>query len=121
MPKYAYDHVHLMSPDPVKTAQFYVKMFGAKISRTMSLPDGGKAVFLTIPGSNVIISPQKGAPANGLEHWGMTTDDIEKTVTELKAAGCKFQMEITQVGPGLKIAFFYAPDNVLIELLESKG
>ena len=29
MAKFKFDHIHLMSPDPAKTAEFYQKMFGA--------------------------------------------------------------------------------------------
>ncbi len=122
MPNYKYDHVHLVSPDPKKTAEFYVKMFGAKIDRSFPIPIGGTIVFLTIPGSTIVISPPTGPqPENGLVHWGMSTDNIEKSVTDLKAAGIKFQMEITAINPDTKIAFFWAPDNVLIELVESKS
>ena len=32
MPSYTFDHIHLISPDPDKTADFYVKMFGGKKS-----------------------------------------------------------------------------------------
>ena len=35
MPNYWFDHVHLMSNDTVKTAEFYEKMFGAKIVSKM--------------------------------------------------------------------------------------
>ena len=28
MPNYWFDHIHLMSPDPLKTAEFYEKSFG---------------------------------------------------------------------------------------------
>ena len=31
MPTYTYDHIHLCSRDPMSTAQYYEKMFGAKI------------------------------------------------------------------------------------------
>ena len=34
MPKYVYDHIHLRSPDPMKTAEFYQRMFDARIIET---------------------------------------------------------------------------------------
>ena len=56
----------------------------------------------------------------GLNHFGLETDDIETTVAELKAKGIKFKQEITEVGPTPRMAFFWAPENVLIELMERK-
>ena len=29
MAKFTYDHIHLRSPDPERTAQYYERMFGA--------------------------------------------------------------------------------------------
>lgn len=33
MPEYRYDHVHLRSPDPNRTARFFETMFGAEVTR----------------------------------------------------------------------------------------
>ena len=33
MAKFTHDHVHLRSPDPEATAQFYERMFGAEVLR----------------------------------------------------------------------------------------
>ena len=35
MTVFKYDHVHLRSPDPEATAQFYENMFGAEVSRSL--------------------------------------------------------------------------------------
>ena len=35
MAKFTYDHIHLRSPDPEKTAAYYERMFGAEIVRSM--------------------------------------------------------------------------------------
>jgi hypothetical protein len=37
-----------------------------------------------------------------------------------QAAGAKLVQGVTQVRLGVRIAFFMAPDNVLVELLEIK-
>ncbi len=57
----------------------------------------------------------------GLEHFGIRTDNLEAAVAELKAKGVQFKEEIRVVRPGVKISFLRAPENVLIELLESGG
>jgi predicted enzyme related to lactoylglutathione lyase len=48
MPKYSYHHIHLTSPDPAKTAQFYEDMFDAERARTTELPNGSVTVDLNL-------------------------------------------------------------------------
>ena len=35
MTEFAYDHVHLRSPDPDETARYYERMFGAEIIKSV--------------------------------------------------------------------------------------
>ena len=122
MPNYWYDHVHLVSPEPVKTAQFYETMFNAKRVSIRELSGGRVSVELSLNGSRVLIAQAQGqitpGMTSGLEHWGIRTDDIEGAVANLKANGVKFRNEIIELLPGVKLAFLWAPDNVLIEILE---
>jgi methylmalonyl-CoA/ethylmalonyl-CoA epimerase len=127
MPDYWYDHVHLISADPVKTSQFYEEMFGAEKINQRELPGGGLSIELHISGSRILImktqSPLATPPDKinaGLEHFGLKTDDIEAAVTDLKAKGVKIRDEVREIRNGVKIAFIWAPDNVLIELVEMK-
>jgi len=129
VPNYWYDHIHLVSPDPVKTAQFYQRMFGARVASTRQLADGRTSVELDLNGSRVLVINQKAqpeaspAPAEtgyGLGHFGILTDDLETAVADLKAKGVEFTEEIRMVRPGLRVSFLLGPDKVLIELLERK-
>ena len=128
MPNYWYDHVHLSSLEPSKTAEFYEKMFGARRLGVRELPDGRTSVDLDLKGSSILITHPKVQPKSasspetpfGLEHFGIKTDDIETAVAELKANGVKFRDEIREGRPGVRLAFFWAPENVLIELMERK-
>jgi predicted enzyme related to lactoylglutathione lyase len=117
MPNYKYSHEHLMSPDPQKTADSYIKMFGAKTDRVVKRPSGEVTIFLNLNGTTIVIS-EKSQPPFGQDHFGIATDNIETTVKDLKAAGYKFTMEITAINPKTKIAYFQGPDNALIELVE---
>ena len=124
---YRLDHIHLISPDPLKTAQFYEEMFNARRVIVRELEDGFVSVELNLNGIKVMVMSQQGAgPSDkvdsyGLDHFGIITDNLEAAVAELKAKGVKFQQEITQIRPGVKISFLWAPENVLIELLERSG
>jgi len=127
MPSYCYDHIHLISPDPLKTAEFYERMFNAKRISVTERGAGRVSVELDLNGSRVLIktgnvrteaAPGSSDPAHGLEHFGIRTDDLETAVADLKAKGVQFKEEIREIQPGVKISFLWAPENVLIELLE---
>lgn len=125
MPNYWFDHVHVISPDPIKTAEFYEKLLGAKRGGVGKFPDGSINVDLDLKGTTIKIRQPRekpllpsASPAGcALEHFGVRTDNIETAVGELKTNGIKFVQEITQ-SPGLKASFFVAPGDVLIELSE---
>ncbi|MFC2004620.1 VOC family protein [Chloroflexota bacterium] len=124
MPNYWFDHVHLISTNPMKTAEFYEKMVGARMVGTQELTAGRTRVHLDLNGVNILVMNPRakplmpGTPESGLEHFGLRTDDLEAAVKELKAKGVEFVMEITEIQPGLKISYLLGPENVPIELQE---
>ncbi|OGO40305.1 MAG: hypothetical protein A2147_02805 [Chloroflexi bacterium RBG_16_57_8] len=119
MPNYTFDHIHLISPDPVKTAEFYEKMFGAKKS-VRDMGGGRQAVSVDLNGTKILIRGKGDGEAEkpSLDHYGIRTDNLEQAVSDLKAQGVKFTMEIRQIRPDMKISFLRTPDDVSIELQE---
>jgi len=119
MPSYVFDHIHLVSPDPAKTADFYAKMFGAKKS-VKDLGGGRQAVSVDLAGTTILIrqamDADKGKPS--LDHYGIRTDNLEAAIKELKAAGVEFTMDMRAVRPDFKISFLRTPDGVSIELTQ---
>ena len=122
MATFYFDHIHLNSPDALKTAQFYENMLGAKIVR---LTRGGTVVRLDLNGQQTMIGPPVGSPPlvpatlqpqYGLIHFGLRTDNLEQAVPELKAKGMKFVQDITPLPSGSKISYFLGPEDVLVEL-----
>jgi lactoylglutathione lyase len=117
MPKYWFDHVHLMSTDTVKTAEFYEKMFGAKIVSKQEFGEGGAMIKLDLNGTVILVTPARGDTVeNGLDHFGIQTDDLKTAIEELKAEGVEFTMDLREISPEVKISFLKAPENVTIEL-----
>jgi len=113
----------------VKTAKFYQDVFNAEEVRKTEHPNGSFSVDLNLGGVMILIMPQsaqaKTAPVergaiSGLEHIGIRTDDLDATVANLKANGAQFRDEVIDFRPGVRIAFFWAPEDVLIELVEIK-
>jgi len=117
MPSYTFDHIHLASPDPEKTADFYEKTFGAKKS-IRDLGGGRKAVAFDLNGTRFLVRAKNEGEAEkpSLDHFGIRTDNLEKAVAELKAQDVEFTMEIRQIRPDMKISFLRTPDGVSIEL-----
>jgi catechol 2,3-dioxygenase-like lactoylglutathione lyase family enzyme len=125
MVKFTWEHVHLRSPDPEATAQWYHDKLGADVIRTKNA-DGSTRIDLNLSGQKVFVAasdPAKtGAPPAspylGLDHFGMTVTDLDAAVSELKAKGVAFTMDPKEIRPGVKIAFLTAPQNVSIELIQ---
>ncbi|HAC18255.1 MAG TPA: VOC family protein [Dehalococcoidia bacterium] len=126
MPNYTYDHIHIRSQDPMATAQWYEKMFGAKIIESTQ-PDGSPRVDLDINGLTVFImrvatdAPAPGADTEvslGLDHFGLRVENMDAAVAELTEKGAEFTMEPRKLRPGLIITYIVAPENVRIELLQ---
>jgi lactoylglutathione lyase len=126
MPTYSYDHIHLRSKDPRATADWYHRMFGAKVIESVQ-SDGQPRIDLDINGLTVFIAQVPAdadiaaAPPDphlGLDHFGLRVDDLDRAAAELKQRGATFTVEPRTIRPGVKIAFVQCPDNVRVELLE---
>ena len=125
MVKFTWEHVHLRTPDPEATAQWYHDKLGADVIRTKNA-DGSTRLDLNLSGQKVFIAhadPAKAgsAPASpymGLDHFGLTVENMADAVAALKAKGVVFTMEPKQIRPGTTIAFLTAPQNVSSELIQ---
>jgi catechol 2,3-dioxygenase-like lactoylglutathione lyase family enzyme len=126
MPVFSYHHIHLRTRDPRGTAEWYQRMFGARIIESVQ-SDGQPRIDLDINGLTVFIAnvpaetDMANAPADphlGLDHFGLRVDNLEAAVAELKQRGATFSTEPRTIRPGVKIAFIQCPDNVRVELLE---
>ena len=119
MAKYKFDHIHLMSPDPAKTAEFYQKMFGAAMQEPYDMGNGKVMLSVDLGGVTMLISKTTDEKQFGLAHIGIKTAHLQKAVDELKAKDVKFTLEVTKISPRLTISFLQAPDNMRLELSES--
>ena len=125
MPQLSFDHIHLRSPDPEATAQWFETMLGAEVIRSMQ--QGAPRIDLKIGGANVFLAPVKDGdgtnappkiPYQGLDHFGLSVTGIDAIAADLKAKGVKFTREPTTVRPGTRVCFIEGPQGVSIELLD---
>lgn len=120
-----WDHVHLRSPDPEATAQWFERMLGAEIIRTLEL--GKPRVDLKIGGQKIFIAPVVAGdgvnappvtPCQGLDHIGLSVKDIDALAADLKKKGAEFSKEPHTLRPGIRVCFLRGPQGVSVELLE---
>lgn len=125
MTTFTWEHIHLRSPDPAATADWYQDKLGAEVIRTPQA-DGSTRYDLNLTGQKIFIAkadpaatgPSPQTPYMGLDHFGLTVKDIDAAVEELRAKGVPFTMEPKTIRPGVRIAFLTAPQDVSIELIQ---
>jgi catechol 2,3-dioxygenase-like lactoylglutathione lyase family enzyme len=120
-----WDHVHLRSPDPEATAQWFERMLGAQVIRTVQ--HGQPRIDLKLGGADIFIASVKAGdgvntppvtPYQGLDHFGLAVKGLEAVVADLKKKGAEFTMEPNSPRPGIRICFLRGPQGISIELLE---
>lgn len=125
MANFTWDHVHLRTPDPEATAQWFEKMFGAQVVRTtvagqprIDIKLGGANIFTAkvTPGDGVNTAPT--TPYQGLDHFGLSVSGIDAIAADLKKKGVEFTKEPHVPRPGIKICFLRGPQGISIELLD---
>ncbi len=126
-----FDHIHITSRDPRRSARWWAEMFGAEVLPEVEIRgiffapvalDGVK-ISLSGPRPNAAGEPeQPGEPAPvphyGLEHLGVGVDDLDAAVARFQAQG----LEIYERAESalFKVAFVAAPDGVCLELMEPR-
>ena len=125
MATYTWDHVHIRSPNPEATAQWFERMLGAEVIRSMQ--EGKPRIDLKLGGANIFIAPVAAGdgvnpppttPYQGLDHFGLSVTGIDAIAAELKAKGVEFTRAPTTVCPGVRVCFIRGPQGVSIELLD---
>ncbi len=115
---YGFHHVHLISPDPTETIDWYAKTFGGEAKRFFVLP------ALKIDGIWLICTPSDGDPTptsgRSLDHIGFSFPDLDSAVETMKADGVNITLPPTKLG-ALKISFLVSPEGARIELVESEA
>ena len=125
---YGFNHVHLKASDPEKTANWYVKAFDFRINSDVVRPFGDRfircqtsdGVVVNISGARTDEKMGEGDASThwGLEHIGITVDDVEAEIKRLGDLGARLLEGPIEVPKGPKIAFLEGPDEVRIELLQ---
>ena len=122
-----FHHIHLLSENPHVTTQWYVHNLGAWIEDEadvrgsvrirVCLGEAKLNISGLRPGKTVAM-PGKGKVA-GIDHFALTTDDIESLMHQLEENEVKIVEPIFTTTAGGRAFFIDGPDGVLIEILEA--
>ena len=126
---YHFEHVHLKAADPEKTANWYVEAFNFTIFNDRGVrPTGDRFIECrTEDGVIVRISGARAGEAMGkgdadvhygLEHFGITVDDMDAELERLQALGAEVAEGPNDNPNGSRIAFIKTPDDVRIEVMQ---
>ncbi len=124
---YRFDHVHIYSSDVPATERFLLNGMGAElVGRHDSR--GVSTTAVRLGGAKILIRGARAgeqlAPAArsqfGTNHFGLAVADIDATVAALRGRGVTIDVEPWDFSPSLRIAFVKGPDEVRIELLQTR-
>ena len=133
-----FDHIHLISRDPKAAADWYVGMFGGKVTAVQENLRGAPQLDVRVGGMTIVIRGQRPGeqPAStrpmhafdgysshdewGTDHFGFTyRGDLRAFCDELKRKGVRMAVEPWEFKPGMVLCYVAAPDGVSIELIQA--
>ena len=132
-----FEHIHLISADPLSAARWYVDKLGAEIIGRSEVR-GATQINLNVGGATLLIRgqrlgelPKDTAPMQhykdysshnewGVDHFGFVfSGDLRLYAEELKKKGVTFLVEPYDFMPGSVISYVSAPDGVSIEIVQA--
>jgi catechol 2,3-dioxygenase-like lactoylglutathione lyase family enzyme len=135
-PAFTFDHVHIISQDPEASANWYVEMFGAKLTAN-TMARGAPHIFFDLGGMTILIRGQRPGEApvaarpirqfadfsshdtRGIDHFGFIYQgNLTGFCADLRAKGVSFPVELKKGVDGGLLCYVAAPDGVSIELME---
>lgn len=126
------NHIHLKSPDPGKSLEWWIKAFNFKVVSDEVRPVGDRFIRCTsedgslgvnISGARTGETPGPGDASvhYGLEHFGFDSVNVDADVKRLQALGAVLQEGPLTTHTGVRIAFMAGPDDVRFELIQQKA
>jgi Glyoxalase/Bleomycin resistance protein/Dioxygenase superfamily len=88
------------------------------VQQRVTIRLGGQKVLIAPPHPNEPNVSAPPFPHYGLEHIGLTVDDVDAAVAELRAKGAEIAIGPVTRNPGLRLAFVRGPEGIMIELVQ---
>ena len=109
-------------------------MFDAEVTRSIYPPGtlypGQMRVTMKVGGQKVLIAPTHPHdptatapqfPYYGLEHIGLTVDDVDAACEELRVKGADVAIGPLTRDPGTRLAFIRGPEGIMVELVQMRS
>ncbi|MEK6710892.1 MAG: VOC family protein [Nitrospinota bacterium] len=125
--KFGWDHAHFVCRDVDRMVRYFEKVFGAERVREDANLRGARNITLRLGGCRLMVRSTRTGEAfdaqgprlvEGLDHLGLSVDDLKAACPVLKERGAKFIVEPSAGVGGRLIAFVEGPENIRIELCE---
>jgi glyoxylase I family protein len=121
-------HVHLICSNLEAMIQFFSSSLGATLvaRRKFGTADGatldldGTLINLRVARGDEKVTGDSAQVRYGYDHLGLEVENVDATYEELKAKGFSFTAPPSDLEQW-RVAFFKGPDNITIELIQSKG
>jgi catechol 2,3-dioxygenase-like lactoylglutathione lyase family enzyme len=124
---YNFHHVHIICKDLEGMITFFTDALNAKlIARKKFGPADGASLDLQGITINLRVAREDekmvgdaSQSAFGFDHIGLQVEDVDAAHKDLSERGCSFFMPPKDI-PNARIAFFKGPEDITIELIQSK-
>ncbi len=125
--EYHFDHIHVYCSDFEATERWLVEGIGAELVKRGHVL-GAPTSELRLGAAHVLIRGARpgeqfapaGARRFGTDHFGLRVPDVDATVAELRRRGVTIEVEPKDFNPNLRIAFVKGPDDMRIELVQTR-
>ena len=124
MIEFKWDHLQLCSSDAEATAAWFARCLNAEIVRRPGRVDlriGSINLFITSLAHADTVQLPTGARVQGIDHFGVTVDDLNAAFDHLVKCEADIVEPIKQVRPGVRCCFVRSPGNILVEVLERRA
>ena len=118
------DHIHMRCRDPEAVADFLSRHFDFEIVDRMQVRDLPRVVLhlgeltVFIEGATPDMPRVPAMPFRGIEHVCLRVPDIAAHAERLERAGVALLSPVSEIRPGVKVAFVEGPDGIVVELIE---
>ncbi|MET7772311.1 VOC family protein [Nocardia sp. NPDC005366] len=120
-------HVAIIASDYLASKEFYTRTLGLAViaeeyraergsyKLDLAVPGGGRLELFSFP----VTPPRRTRPeASGLRHLAFAVRDVAAALAELDALGVRTEELRTDDATGKRMAFFFDPDDLPLELYE---
>lgn len=125
---YRFHHVHIICKDLEQMITFFTEALNAKLiaRKKFGTADGasldveGTTVNLRVARQDEEMVGDASQSSYGYDHIGLEVEDVDAAYRDLTQRGFTFFIPPKDI-PDLRIAFCKGPEDITIELVQSKG